>query len=122
VDLELVEPIGEVRALARAVLSPRELSHLDALPEPQRLRAFYDAWTRKEAFLKALGCGLNRPPDGVEVAFGPGEPPRVLSSSVDPSEPGRFAIHAFEPRAGYVGAVAFAGRARRVRELTWHWA
>ena len=121
VDVEHVKPIADAGALARAVLSPLELVRLAALPEPVRLRSFYEVWTRKEAFLKALGCGLNRPLHSLEVSFGPGEPPRLLKSLADPSEPGRFTLHAFEPEADCVGAVAVAGRPVRVRQLTWRW-
>ena len=121
VDVEHVKPIENAEALARAVLSPLELVRLGALPEPVRLRSFYEAWTRKEAFLKALGCGLNRPLHSLEVSFGPGEPPRLLKSLADPSEPERFTLHAFEPEADCVCAVAVAGPPVRVQELTWRW-
>ncbi len=121
VDVEHVKPLEDAGSLARVVLSPLELARLDALPEPVRLRSFYEAWTRKEAFLKALGCGLNRPLHSLEVSFGPGEPPRLLQSLADSSEPERFTLHAFEPEAGCVGAVAVAGRPVRVRHFTWRW-
>lgn len=121
VDVEHVRPLETADALARAVLSPVELVRLHALPESVRLRSFYEAWTRKEAILKALGCGLTRPPGSLDVSFGPGERPRLLDSVADPSEPGRFTLHAFEPEAGCVGAVAVAGRPVRVRQLAWPW-
>ncbi len=121
VDVEHVKPLEDAESLARVVLSPLELVRLGALPEPVRLQSFYEAWTRKEAFLKALGCGLNRPLHSLEVSFGPGEPPRLLQSLADSSEPERFTLHAFEPEAGCVGAVAVAGRPVRVRHFTWRW-
>ena len=121
VDVEHVKPIEYAEALARAVLSPLELARLGALPEPVRLRSFYEVWTRKEAFLKALGCGLNRPLHSLEVSFGPGEPPRLLKSLADPSEPERFTLHAFEPEADCVGAVAVGGPPVRVQQRTWRW-
>ena len=121
VDVERVRPMAEVDTVARTTFSPRELAHFHALPASARLQAFYEAWTRKEAFLKTLGCGLSRRLDSFDVAFGPGEPARLLRSVADPSETGRFTLHAFEPQAGYVGAVAMSGKPARVRHLTWHW-
>jgi 4'-phosphopantetheinyl transferase len=121
VDVERVRPMAEVEAVARTVLSPRELAHFHALPAAARLHAFYEAWTRKEAFVKALGCGLSRPLDSFDVAFGPGERARLLRSLADPSETTRFTLHAFEPEAGYVGAVAMSGKPARVRHRIWHW-
>jgi 4'-phosphopantetheinyl transferase len=122
VDIERVRPIADAGSVSRAFLSPGELGRLAALPEPARLRAFYEAWTRKEALLKALGCGLNRPLVDLEVSFGPGEPARLLRSLSDPGEVERFSLHAFEPESGYMGAVALAGRALQVRQRTWRWA
>ena len=122
VDIERVRRIADAGSVSRAFLSPGELGRLAALPEPARLRAFYEAWTRKEALLKALGCGLNRPLVDLEVSFGPGEPARLLRSLSDPGEVERFSLHAFEPESGYVGAVALAGRALQVRQRTWRWA
>ena len=121
VDIERVRPIADAGSVSRAFLSPVELAQLAALPEPARLRAFYEAWTRKEAFLKALGCGLSRRLEDLEVSFGPGEPARLLRSRSDPGEVERFSLHAFDPEAGYVGAVAVAGRAVRVGQRRWRW-
>ena len=121
VDVERVRPMTDVDAVARTTFSPRELAHFHALPASARLRAFYEAWTRKEAFVKALGCGLSRRLDSFDVAFGPGEPARLLRSLADPVETERFTLHAFEPEAGYIGAVAVAGKPARVRHLSWDW-
>lgn len=121
VDVERVRPIRDLASLARKTLSPREAACLRSLPEPARLPAFYEAWTRKEALLKALGCGLDRPLDSVDVSFGPGEPPRLLAGLADQADAGRFSLHALEPDVGYVGAVAVTDRAGPVRQLTWRW-
>jgi len=121
VDVERIRPLRDADAVARAVFSPAELARYDTLNGPTKLRAFFEAWTRKEAFLKALGCGLARPLQSFDVAFGPGEPPRLVASRVDPDEVGRVVLHGFEHGDDVVGAVAtFGGRARViVREWRW---
>jgi 4'-phosphopantetheinyl transferase len=106
VDVERVWPLSDVEAVARAAFSPREVARLQSLPEPTRLRGFYEAWTRKEAFLKALGCGLARPLDSFDV----------------PAEAERFSLHGFEPDPDHVGAVAVAGHGWQVRHQRWRWA
>ena len=121
VDLEYLRPIRDAESVARSAFSPREVARLESLPEPERLRAFYEAWTRKEAFLKALGHGLARPLDSFDVTLGPGEPPRLLRTLGDPTEADRFSLRAFEPEAGYVGAVAITGHDWQVRQVTWRW-
>jgi 4'-phosphopantetheinyl transferase len=121
VDVERVRPIRDARGVARAAFSSGEVARLESLPESLRLQAFYEAWTRKEAFLKALGSGLGRSLDSFEVSFGPGEPPRLLRTLGDPREVQRFSLHSFEPEAGFVGAVAFAGGMGPVRHRNWRW-
>ena len=121
VDVERVRPSKDAEGVARKAFSPGEVARLESLPGPARLRAFYEAWTRKEAFLKALGCGLERPPHSFDVAFGPGEGPRLLRTLGDPNEAERFSLHAVEPELGYVGAVAIASGTWKLRHLGWHW-
>jgi 4'-phosphopantetheinyl transferase len=50
-----------------------------ALPQSERTSAFYRCWTRKEALLKAEGCGLFRALDTFTVSLLAGEPATVLA-------------------------------------------
>jgi len=102
VDVERVRPIEDAQGVARLALPPGEVARLASLPEPQRLRAFYVAWTRNEALLKALGLGLGQPLDDPAL----GEP---------------LSLQAFELEDGHVGAVAVAGRGWRLRIRAWSW-
>ena len=75
VDLEacpsaLVADPEEIARLVRRVATARERARLLALPLEQRARGFLRLWTRKEAYLKALGTGLSREPGTVEVGWG----------------------------------------------------
>ena len=54
----------------RRVFSARERAALDAVAEAQRPAAALTCWVRKEAYLKALGTGLQFPVDGIEVWTG----------------------------------------------------
>jgi 4'-phosphopantetheinyl transferase len=64
------QPLDDLSSLARWVLSPMELAALSALPPGDaRYRRFFDLWTLKEAFLKALGIGLSVPLHQVEFRF-----------------------------------------------------
>ena len=58
IDVELVRPGVEEDFTRR--LSPEALLWLGALPKPVRRRAFFQAWTRMEAYWKARGQGLDR--------------------------------------------------------------
>jgi 4'-phosphopantetheinyl transferase len=55
VDIEQRRPIADVMRLAQTAFSVREREALEAVDEARRADAFFDGWTRKEAYLKARG-------------------------------------------------------------------
>ncbi|MFW3473310.1 4'-phosphopantetheinyl transferase family protein [Streptomyces microflavus] len=61
VDVERLPSPETVEACARA-LHPGEQAELAAAPPGERRAHFGRLWTRKEAYLKALGTGLSRHP------------------------------------------------------------
>jgi 4'-phosphopantetheinyl transferase len=60
IDLEYRHRGISVAALARHILSGSELADFQRLPLERRPQALLATWTRKEAYLKALGVGLVR--------------------------------------------------------------
>jgi 4'-phosphopantetheinyl transferase len=60
VDVEIVRPRRSLERVARRVLRDDEYGRWRTLVEPQRTRAFLQAWTAKEAYLKRLGVGITR--------------------------------------------------------------
>jgi 4'-phosphopantetheinyl transferase len=118
VDLEKVRELGHLGELARRCFSPVEQAAFAAIAEARQLRAFFAGWTRKEAFLKALGDGLSRRLDSFDVALKPGAPARLLRVQGAPRA--HYALRALRPAAGYEGAVAADGR--RITLRWWPWA
>ncbi len=78
-DIEVQRPLSDLEALARSHFTAGELREMHALPEARQHDAFFAAWTRKEAYVKALGAGLSVPLDGFEVAVHPDEPAALRS-------------------------------------------
>jgi 4'-phosphopantetheinyl transferase len=115
VDLEYVRPMPELESLARRFFSEPERVALAALPRPRRLRAFFRCWTRKEAYIKAIGDGLACPLDGFAVSLAPGRYARLLAVEGDPEGPRRWTLCSLAPAAGFLGALAVEGRGFRVR-------
>jgi len=61
IDIELVHPFTDYEKLAATYFSREEVAYLGSLDGTSKLNAFYKLWTRKEAFLKAIGKGLSFP-------------------------------------------------------------
>jgi 4'-phosphopantetheinyl transferase len=101
VDVELIDPSRANMDVARRFFSPRETSVLEALPTAQQTRAFFNCWTRKEAYLKAIGLGLSMPLESFDVTLAPGEPARLLRGA-----DANWSLHSFSPAPSYVGALA----------------
>jgi 4'-phosphopantetheinyl transferase len=70
VDVETVRPIGDLQSVARRFFTPAERRALDGVAPGRRERAFLECWTRKEAYGKATGKGLDYPTDAVELWAG----------------------------------------------------
>jgi 4'-phosphopantetheinyl transferase len=66
VDIEKVG-IADM-GLARSMFAPSEYEALCRLSAERRNRFFYDIWTGKESYIKALGKGLSLPLDSFSVA------------------------------------------------------
>lgn len=109
IDLEAVRHLPEADGIAELCFSPRERSELFALPPGCLHEAVLRGWTMKEAYTKAVGDGLTRPLDGVEVAVTPTEPPALCAIDGDCDVPGRWSLRTLSPEAGYVAAVVVEG-------------
>jgi 4'-phosphopantetheinyl transferase len=105
VDIELIRPLADLGGMVELTLAPSEAADLQSVPAEDRAAAFFACWTRKEAYLKASGNGLGSPRD-VAVTLRPRAPERLVSVQGAPAEPERWELASFEPRPGYVGAVA----------------
>ena len=96
-----------------------EVASLRALPSDLRTMAFFNCWTRKEAYIKARGEGLSHPLDRFTVSIIPGQPARLLTAD-DPAEPSRWTLMDLSAGTGYVASLAVEGRVRTLRQWQWH--
>jgi 4'-phosphopantetheinyl transferase len=117
VDIEAHRPLPDRDALARQCFSPREVRCLQSLPDGTRTEAFFTCWSRKEAFVKAVGDGLSYPLETFDVTFAPGEVARL---DVPGHRPGHreWILEALDAPRGYAAALVTEGRRRTT---CWSW-
>jgi 4'-phosphopantetheinyl transferase len=109
VDVEFMRPLEDIKRLVARTFSPCEAAAWGHLPESQQREGFFNCWTRKEAFIKALGQGLLYPLDQFDVSLEPGEPARLLRVGGNPQEAKRWSLRALEAGAHYAAALAVEG-------------
>lgn len=110
VDIERLDPRIEHLELAEQFFSPAERAALRSLsPEVDaRTEGFFNAWTRKEAYLKATGHGITRGLHHFDVSLAPREPAALLADRLDPFALQRWRMAALSPGDGYAAAVVVA--------------
>jgi 4'-phosphopantetheinyl transferase len=119
IDLEHIRPISKTEQIAERFFSVRENAVFRALPPSKKQVAFLNCWTRKEAYLKAIGEGLVRSLEQIEVSLAPGEPARLLSIEGDLQSAERWILQELTPALGYVAALVVEGYGWRLK--CWQW-
>jgi len=99
-DIEWRRPQVASREAAERLFSAHETRLLEATPPDRWAEAFFNCWTRKEAFIKAVGLGLSYPLKDFDVSVAPGEPAALLRG------PPGWLLRAFQPLAGLHVAIA----------------
>lgn len=105
IDIERVLPLAAITPMGDRFFSQREQVSYRTLTEQDKAQGFFNCWTRKEAFIKALGLGLSLPLDTFDVTLAPGEPARILRVGSSAGEHCGWKLHSFIPCPGFVGAV-----------------
>lgn len=114
VDVERVRRIVDADALVTRFFAAGEARRYASLAPADRDAAFFSAWTRKEAFVKAIGDGLQCPLGSFEVDISPA----ALEPWIVVPDGRAWQLRSFEPAAGYTGAVACDRPIRALERFT----
>jgi 4'-phosphopantetheinyl transferase len=109
VDVEKLRQNFSPLEIAQRFFSPAEAAALSALPVEQQHEGFFNCWTRKEAFVKALGEGLSLPLHRFDVSLLPGQPAELLATRPDAAERNRWWLSALDVTSDCKAAVAVRG-------------
>jgi len=100
IDVEKIRLDFASHEIAQRYFSSQEIAELEALA-PQLYRAgFFRCWTRKEAYIKARGQGLQIPLNSFSVSLAPERPPQLIATDSE-----RWSIYSFEPLPEYAAAI-----------------
>jgi 4'-phosphopantetheinyl transferase len=119
IDLERMRFDVPCERMAKRFFAEAELKAFLALPANQRQEGFFNCWTRKEAYFKAIGKGLSVPLKNVVVSLAPCEPAAILAIQGDPEQARQWSLVALHPDPAYSAALALEGHECQIR--CWQW-
>lgn len=115
VDLESVRTLEDMSQVAQSYFCSAEHREFLGVPEALRARAFFNCWTRKEAFVKAVGQGLSYPLHRFQVTLQPGQPAEFVHIDGRPGSQTVWSLYDAMPSDTYAAALAVKSRISHVR-------
>ena len=118
VDIEHLRPMPDAEQIARRFFTATELGLIqNATAKNKR---FFQLWTAKEAYLKAIGTGLSGMLDNVEVTLEPTQVLRFLTLEQDRTA-ANWSLFCCTPATNYLAAIAVETPLSSPQIDFWHW-
>jgi 4'-phosphopantetheinyl transferase len=115
VDIEMIRADAAGDRIAENYFSPAEVTMLRALPADRQVEAFFNCWTRKEAYVKARGAGLSIDLKSFDVSLAPGEEAKILRSD----DRLQWSLASFNPAPDCVAAMVTEGPPPKIGNPRW---
>jgi 4'-phosphopantetheinyl transferase len=119
VDIEHMREDFATLEVAERFFSKDEFEALKAAPSDQRTKAFFNCWSRKEAYIKAIGMGVSYPLDGFTVSLASDVAPALLKVDADATEVSRWKLYELDVGEGYVAALIVENPPVSLRRFQW---
>jgi len=113
VDVEHIRADFASDEIARRFFSRAEVEAFNALPKEEQVAAFFRCWTRKEAYIKAIGKGMSQALDAFDVTLAPDAQPALLRAEDDDAS--RWLLTDIKVGAGYAAALAIEAPVTTIR-------
>jgi 4'-phosphopantetheinyl transferase len=115
IDVEQIRPLQEIEAIAHRYFCAEETADLISAPAAERESSFFRCWTRKEAFIKAIGDGLAIPLNSFRVSLKGDHLAELVQVEGDFAAATDWKLHEIIPTGGYICALAYRDNLRSVR-------
>jgi len=119
VDIEYMREDFATLEIAKRFFSKDEFEALKASPIDRRTDAFFNCWSRKESYIKAIGMGVSYPLDGFTVSLAPDAAPELLKVNADANEAPRWKMYEMDVAEGYAAALIVENPPVSLRRFQW---
>ena len=113
IDVEHIHPISDMDNIVNHSFSLPERLEFNSLRPEFHPHAFFRGWTCKEAFLKAVGKGLNSGLECIQVTLDPRQEARLRSIDLDSIKTTDWSLETFEPMPEYIAALIMESKGDR---------
>jgi len=120
VDIEYIRADFATLEIAEHFFSKDEIRSLKAAPTDLRTEAFFNCWSRKESYIKAIGMGVSYPLDGFTVSLTPNAAPALLKVDADEREPTRWQMYELKAGEGYAASLIVENPPVTLRQWQWN--
>ena len=118
IDVVEIRPMDDLSSIAESHYTPQECAFIFGQAQEDQLRAFLRCWTRKEAYVKALGKGLSIRLNSLETHIQP-EPDRPSHVGAGLTDGALWQLTDLDVPEGYIAAVAAETGMHRVVYFEW---
>lgn len=115
VDIEKIRDLPDIDLLIEKNLTPREKKYFQKDPD-NKLSRFFQFWTFKESYLKAIGEGMRLTPENLEFSLEGGT--IKLQSADYGFDAADWQFKGFTREGNYTGALAYTGKNTVIREMS----
>jgi 4'-phosphopantetheinyl transferase len=120
IDVEYIREDFAILEVAERFFSKDEFEALKALPSDRRTKAFFNCWSRKESYIKAIGMGVSYPLDEFSVSLAPDVTPALLKVDADATEASRWNMYQLDVGEGYAAAFIVENPPVSIRRFRWY--
>jgi 4'-phosphopantetheinyl transferase len=120
IDVEYMREDFATLEVAESFFSKDEFEALKATPIDRRTEAFFNCWSRKESYIKAIGMGVSCPLDGFTVSLAPDAAPALLKVDADVTEAACWNMYELDAAEGYADALIVENPPVSLRRFQWN--